>query len=78
MDGLTRVPSVYVSEGHASHMVSGALFWRKSGMGVLMLDVILCLHEYLFVSCLTSTRRFLYDESKQSQLEDNLVKNSFF
>ena len=56
------------------HSSEGSVEWEYS-----VLDVILCLHEYLFLSCLTSTRRSLYNESKQSQLEeDNLVKNSSF
>lgn len=43
-------------------------------MGILMLDVIICLYHYLFLSCFTCIR-LLYDENEQFQLqEDNLVK----
>lgn len=55
MDGFSLVPwltcSVYVSEGHASHMVL-EVSRRKSRVGVFMLDVIMYLFMWLFIPIL--------------------------
>lgn len=45
-------------------------------MEILVLDVIICLHHYLFLFCFICIR-LLYVENEQFQLqEDNLVKTS--
>lgn len=66
---------VYVSEGYASHMVL-EVSWGKSGVGLLMLDVIIFLS--IIYSCFTCTR-FLHDGGKQLKLqEDNLIIDDSF